>query len=144
MTTETHITVRYAETDQMGITHHSVYPIWFEAARTDWIKQLGLTYSQLEKMGVMTPLAQLECRYAGVSRYEDELIIRCFVTEFSPARIRFGYEVIKQGEEKPICTGSTLHAWVDSQTFRPVSMKKRFPDLYAKLGTLTEPPASSL
>ena len=138
MTTETRITVRYAETDQMGITHHSVYPIWFEAARTDWNKQLGLTYSQLEKMGVMTPLSQLECRYTGVSRYEDQLTVRCFVTELSAARIRFGYEVLRQGEEKPICTGSTLHGWVDSQTFRPVNMKKRFPELYARIETQLE------
>lgn len=138
LTTETPVTVRYAETDQMGITHHSVYPIWFELARTDWIKQLGLTYSQLEKMGIMTPLSQLECRYTGISRYEDELLIRCRVLELSPARIRFGYEVVRRGEEKPICTGSTLHGWVDAQSFRPVSMKKRFPDLYAKIESMLQ------
>ena len=126
LTTETPVTVRYAETDQMGITHHSVYPIWFELARTDWIKQLGLTYSQLE------------CRYTGVSRYEDELLVRCRVLELSPARIRFGYEVVRRGEEKPICTGSTLHGWVDAQSFRPVSMKKRFPDLYAKIESMLQ------
>ena len=139
MTTETRITVRYAETDQMGITHHSVYPIWFEAARSDWVKQLGITYAQLEKMGVMTPMSTLECKYTGVSRYDDNLIVRCFLTELSPARIRFDYQVIREGEESPICTGSTLHAWVDAETFRPVSMKKRFPDIYDKLSGMIEP-----
>ena len=48
LTTESAVTVRYAETDQMGVAHHSVYPVWFEVARTDWIKALGTTYSQLE------------------------------------------------------------------------------------------------
>lgn len=133
MTTETFITVRYAETDQMGITHHSVYPIWFEAARSDWVRQFDMTYRQLEEMGVMTPISKLDCHYIGVSRYDDRLIVRCFIAELSPARIRFGYEILREGEEKPICTGSTLHAWVDAQTFRPINMKKRFPELYARM-----------
>ena len=50
MISETKITVRYAETDQMGIVHHSVYPIWYEAARTEAVKKIGMTYSSLEKM----------------------------------------------------------------------------------------------
>ena len=51
MSTVSRVTVRYAETDQMGITHHAVYPVWYELSRTDFVKSLGFTYSQLEKMG---------------------------------------------------------------------------------------------
>ena len=133
MSVISHVTVRYAETDQMGIVHHSVYPVWYEISRTDFVKTLGISYSQLEQMGVMTPLAELHCRYSGVARYEDELIVECKLSDLTPARVEFSYRIFREGEEKPINTGSTLHAWVDAQTFRPVNMKKRFPDLYAAM-----------
>ena len=133
MSTVSRVTVRYAETDQMGITHHAVYPVWYELSRTDFVKSLGFTYSQLEKMGVMTPLVELSCRYSGVSRYEDALLVECRVSALTPSRVEFSYRIFREGEEKPLNTGSTLHAWVDAQTFRPVNMKKRFPDLYAKM-----------
>lgn len=67
----TSIVVRYAETDQMGIVHHAVYPVWYEVARTELIRQIGIPYSQMEAMGVMTPLVELKSRYKGVTRYED-------------------------------------------------------------------------
>lgn len=133
MSTVSRVTVRYAETDQMGIAHHAVYPVWYELSRTDFVKSLGITYSQLEKMGVMTPLVELSCRYSGVSRYEDELLVECRISALSPSRVEFSYRIFREGEEKPLNTGCTLHAWVDAQTFRPVNMKKRFPDLYAKM-----------
>jgi len=73
---ETEIIVRYAETDRMGIVHHSNYPIWFEAARTDFIKNLGMSYSKIEERGFMLPLIELTCRYKGAARYEDRLIVK--------------------------------------------------------------------
>ncbi|MBC8570624.1 acyl-CoA thioesterase [Zongyangia hominis] len=133
MISESRITVRYAETDQMGVTHHAVYPIWYEVARTDFIKQLGITYSEMERMGVMTPLIELTCHYHGVTRYEDELVVRVTIGRLTPARIQFCYEIYHVGEERPCNTGSTTHAWVDAATFRPINMKRKFPDLYEKM-----------
>ena len=62
-----------------GHRHHSVYPVWFEVARTDFIKKLGVTYSEIEKMGVMLPLTEVTCKYYKGTRYEDELTVtaRC-------------------------------------------------------------------
>ena len=57
------IEVRYAETDQMGIAHHSNYAVWFEVARTDFIKAAGISYTDVEKEGIITPLTGLECKY---------------------------------------------------------------------------------
>ncbi len=136
MSTVSYVVARYAETDQMGIVHHSVYPIWYEISRTDFVKSLGITYSQLEKMGVMTPLVDLHCHYSGVAKYEDQLLVECSVSSLSPSRVEFSYRIFRQGEDLPLNTGTTLHAWVDAQTFRPVNMKKRFPDLYAKMENL--------
>lgn len=141
MTSESTIVVRYAETDQMGIAHHANYPVWFEVARTDFIKKLGLTYSEMEKMGVMTPLAELGCRYLRPTHYEDALRVIVRVRRLTPSRIEFGYEVFREGEDSPCCTGFTLHAWVDSSTFRPLNMKRAYPQIYSAIGEMMEPEA---
>ena len=100
MISKSQVVVRYAETDQMGIVHHSNYPVWYEIGRTDLIKETGITYSELERMGVMTPLVELSCRYIGVARYEDVLTVETSIAELTPSRIRFAYRVFKQGEEQ--------------------------------------------
>ncbi len=139
MIVETTVTVRYAETDQMGVAHHAVYPIWYELARTEYIKRFGLTYSQLEAMGIMTPLTELSCHYREAARYEDCLVVAARITALTPARVTFGFAIRRQGEEAPIQTGSTTLAWVDRETFRPVNMKKRFPQLFRQLQEAVEP-----
>ena len=63
MTAEIHFRVRYAETDRMGVTHHAVYPIWFEMLRTELCREIGLPYAEVEAAGVMSPLVGLQCRY---------------------------------------------------------------------------------
>ena len=134
MVTRTKIVARYAETDQMGVIHHAVYPVWFEAARTEFVKQaVQLSYSQLEAMGVMTPLAELTCRYLSPARYEDELTVETRVTALTPARIEFGYVVRREADGAELCRGTTLHGWVDTKTFRPINMKKRHPELLSRM-----------
>ena len=126
---ETKIVVRYAETDQMGIVHHSNYPIWYEAGRTDLIKEFGCTYSEMEKKGVMLPLLSLTSNYRMPAFYEDELIVKAFVEKMTYTRITFGYEVYKVGEDKPINTGTTSHVWTD-MSLKPVNLKKYNEELY--------------
>lgn len=133
---ETKIAVRYAETDMMGIVHHSRYYPWFEQARTDWIKKIGISYSEMEKMGVMLPLTETQCRYHYGLRYEDEVLVTCKVTKLSVARLEFAYEVYKLPEMKLMSEGATKHGFTDSNTFRPINLKKTFPDLWEKLKEL--------
>lgn len=121
----------------MGIVHHSVYPIWYEAARTDFIKLFGMTYSQMEKSGILLPVVEVTSKYIGSARYEDELDVTAQVKRLTPARIEFYYEVFRKGEEKPLNTGTTTHAWVDS-SFRVMNMKKTHPDLFEKLSASVE------
>ena len=66
---KTYLTVRYAETDMMGIVHHSRYYPWFEQARTDFIKETGMSYSQMEKMGILLPLVETGARYLNGLTY---------------------------------------------------------------------------
>lgn len=128
MKTTSTLVARYAETDRMGIIHHSVYPVWFEVARTDFIKQVGMTYSDMEKMGIMLPLAELNCRYFRPVEYEDEVSIEVGIGRLTPARIEFIYEVFVNGEL--CCRGMTLHGWT-GKNLRPLNLKKHFPDVYA-------------
>ncbi|HEY8500808.1 MAG TPA: thioesterase family protein [Clostridia bacterium] len=128
----TEIVVRYQETDQMGIVHHSVYPIWFECGRTDLIQKAGLTYGQMEKEGVMLPLLGLKCRYISPCFYGDTVIVRTGVKDVKPARITFSYEIFRKGSIKPAASGETEHVWANRQ-LKPVNMKKHRPDLYQLL-----------
>lgn len=128
------IKARYAETDMMGVIHHSVYPVWFEAARTEIIKTAGISYSELEKSGVMTPLSELNCKYLRPVKYEDVVTIETRISKLTFARIEFSYRVVLDGEI--MASGSTLHGFVDSRTFRPINLKKQRPELFERLSEL--------
>ena len=132
---ETRLTVRYSETDMMGIVHHSRYYPWFEQARTDYIKEAGLTYSGLEKMGFMLPLTETQCKYIYGLTYEDEVLITCRIEKLSVARVEFFYEVFKMPEMKKVSEGRTKHGIVDGN-LRPINAKKVFPDVWEKLTSL--------
>lgn len=134
-TSQTHITVRYAETDMMGIVHHSRYYPWFEQARTDFIKETGMTYSGMEKMGIMLPLTETNCKYLYGLTYEDEIIVTCTIEKLTVARIEFIYEVFKLPEMKKMSEGRTKHGFID-RDFRPVNLKKMHPQLWEKLEKL--------
>ncbi len=134
-TSETKLTVRYAETDMMGIVHHSRYYPWFEQARTDYIKKIGLTYSELEKMGFLLPLTETRCKYMYGLTYEDEVLITCRAEKLTVARIEFYYEVFKLPEMKKMSEGWTKHGIVD-KNMHPINAKKTFPKLWEKLESL--------
>lgn len=87
MTFKSKITVRYAEADRMGIVHHAVYPIWLEEARSKCMASTGISYSEIEKMGVMLPVNSLRCRYFASCTYEDILTILVRIDSMSAARI---------------------------------------------------------
>ena len=138
MHTRTIIRVRYVETDKMGITHHSNYPIWYEMGRADYIRLFGTSYRDMENAGVMTPVLNLNCHYGLPSKYDDKLIIRTWCTLLSAARIEFSYSVKRindDGTETELGYGSTQHGFVDAKTFRPCNIKKRMPELFEKINT---------
>ncbi len=132
---KTYLTVRYAETDMMGIVHHSRYYPWFEMARTDFIKKSGITYTEMENMGVLLPLTETGAKYIYGLKYEDEVMVTCKLTKLSVARCEFGYEVYKLPEMKLMSTGRTAHGFVNRE-FVPINLKKQYPDLWEKLTEL--------
>ena len=134
--TSSEIIVRYQETDQMGIVHHSVYPIWYEVARTNYCKEMGLRYSKMETMGIMTPIYEVHSYYKSPARYDDILTVYTAVKRLTPYRIEFQYEIFK--EKQLIHHGETVHVWVDSNEFKPLNLKKHFPDVYALIESTIE------
>ncbi len=126
---ETELTVRYAETDQMGIVHHSRYYPWFEVGRTEFFASGGMRYGDMEKMGVMLPLVETHCRYIIPACYEDVLTIRTYIMELSPVKVRFGYDVVRKADAALLAKGETLLAFTDT-SFRPVNLKKFQPDIW--------------
>ena len=133
MKSYTEIIARYAETDRMGIIHHSVYPVWFEAARTEYIRQYGASYSEIEKRGVMMPPTGLSCKYISPAYYEDRIIIETVPSHISGARITFSYTAVRSEDRKLIAVGTTDHGFVSSATFKPINVRKIMPDLYSQI-----------
>ena len=119
----TRILPRYAETDQMGIIHHSVYAIWYEQARTDFFNQIGMRYDEIEKKGIMTPLVELNCKYKRPAYYNQEVEIRTKIIELTPVKFTLEYNIYDE-EENLINIGKTTLAWADIQTFKIVNLKK--------------------
>ena len=123
------VTVRYQETDQMGVAHHSVYPVWFEVGRTAFIRAQGIPYSKLEEDGLYLPLVGLSCDFRSFARYEDDLEIRTQISDLSKTRLSFKYDVIKTIDKSVIATGTTKHVYVN-RSLRPVNLAKSMPDVY--------------
>ena len=129
---KTEFVVRYAETDQMGIVHHSNYPIWFEAGRTDFIKKMGMPYSQIEEKGILLPLIELVCRFKSYVRYEEEVVVETSILELTFTRVTFHYEVYKKGQKQLITSGETMHVWT-KKNLKPVNIKKYDGEIYKLL-----------
>jgi acyl-CoA thioester hydrolase len=97
MTGEIQIRVRYAETDRMGLLHHANYLVYFEQARTELLRQVGMTYKDLEDQGYLLVLTRFEVRYKSPARYDDVLTIRTTVERTTAVRIDHRYEVLCEG-----------------------------------------------
>ena len=102
--------VRYGETDQMGVVYHANYLSFFEVARTELIRLRGVAYSALEEGGLRLMVTEAAMQYHSPGRYDDVLAITTRLAESGPARVRFDYEVRREGEEEMLVTGHTVLA----------------------------------
>src|SRR5438477_10157177 len=89
--TEIAFRVRYAETDAMGIVHHSRYFPWFEMGRTEFLRERGFTYREMESLGIELAVIEATCRYRAPARYDDLIRLVTWLDELSRVRVRFGY-----------------------------------------------------
>ena len=111
---ETEIRVRYAETDQMGIVHHSNYLVWFEFGRSEFCRARGFSYKEMEeKDNALMVVAEVYCRYKSPAHYEDILHIRTKISEVRSRSVRFVYEIYRPADQLLLCEGETLHLVTD-------------------------------
>ncbi|RLL45423.1 acyl-CoA thioesterase [Oceanobacillus piezotolerans] len=123
----TPIEVRYQETDQMGVVYHANYLVWFEIGRTKFIEHLGLSYAEMEKSNVVSPVIDLNISYKKPIRYGEDAHVETWLIEYDGIRTVYGYEVIDENGDTAV-TGSSKHVIVNKETFRPLSLRRSFPD----------------
>ena len=112
---ESRLRVRYAETDQMGVVYHSNYFIWFEVGRVELMRQLGVSYREMEQEGCLIAVVDAHCRYKAPARYDDELIVRTHLKNVRESLVHFSYELLRSGEEDLLAEGDTTHIVIDKQ-----------------------------
>lgn len=137
------VTVRYAETDQMGVVYHANYLVWCEIGRTSLIKELGFHYADMEKRGVLAPVTNVNVDYKHPARYGENVVIHTWIEKYNGFRVTYGYEIVNEAGR--VCRKATSeHVCVDAETFRPVSIKKQFPDWHEAYETNKKPEESVL
>ena len=123
--TETQLRVRYAETDQMGVVYHSNYFPWFETARAESIRQLGFTYADMEKMGIIMPVIEVQCRYFRPAVYDDLLRIKVILKELPVHhKIEFHHEVFNEKSEL-LATGRIILYFLEAKTMKRTTMPEQ-------------------
>jgi acyl-CoA thioester hydrolase len=122
--------VRYAETDKMGIVYYANYLVWFEIGRTDWLRETGWSYREIEADGIQLPVIEAHCDYRQGARYDDDIEVRTTAKKLSPLRIQFDYEAFRRADGVLLAAGRTVHATVDRDG-RPVRMPERVKELFA-------------
>lgn len=131
----TKITVRYCETDRMGIVHHSRYFPWFEVGRTEFFKQSGRSYDEMERMGVWLPLVDCYAKFVSGAQYGDSVWVEVSLSELGVAKCKFSYRILRDGDEKLLATGYTTHGFTTPE-LKPLNLKKTYPDIYQTLSEL--------
>ena len=120
--------VRYYETDQMGIVHHSNYIRYFECGRTAMLKELGLPIEKIEEAGVMLPVGSVGCNYKVPAKLGETLKIVSMINELPRAKLVIKTEIFNPAEQL-VCEGEVVLGFINSQTRRPV----RCPDALVKI-----------
>jgi acyl-CoA thioester hydrolase len=127
---ETSIRVRYGETDQMGYVYYGYYAMYYEVARVESLRQLGVTYKEIEDKGVMMPVLENKSKYIAPARYDEVLRIVTTLKEKPGVRITFQYEFYNE-ENKLIHQGETMLVVVDKNSGRPRRPPQEMEDVLA-------------
>jgi acyl-CoA thioester hydrolase len=123
--------VRYYETDQMGIVHHSNYIRYFECGRMAMLEEVGLPMHKIEESGIMLPIISVECKYKYPAKLGDRLKVVTYFTELPRARFTVISEVYNQ-EGRLLVEGSVSMGFIDSMTRRPVRCPESLLNLFTE------------
>ncbi len=122
----TQIRVRYADTDQMRMVYYGKYFEYFEQGRSDLLRSIGLSYSEIEKGGTFLPVIEAFARYRQSARYDELITLESVVEEMPVARIRINYRIFREGENDPMVEGYTIHSFLNAATGKPTRAPAQF------------------
>ena len=121
--------VQYYETDKMGIVHHSNYVRYFETARTEYLRDSGLAYDEMEKAGIWMPVLSVNVEFRTPAVYEEVIRIKCWISRLKGASLEVQYEVSNYETGEVHATGSSSHAFTNPE-LKPIRVKKEAPEVY--------------
>lgn len=126
---ESQIRVRYEETDSMGVVYYANYLVWFEVARTEYFRALGISYRKLEEDGHYLMVAAVSCKYKSPARYDDIVRAQTWVSELKNSSLTFEYKLLVG--ETLIATGDSVHVFTN-KSGRPVRMPEKIREVCCK------------
>ena len=119
--------MRFADTDAQGIAHNAAYPVWFEVARVEYLREFAGGYQALRDHGIEALVLESYCRYLVPARFDDELDVHARCVALRGARFRYEYEIVRV-DGAQVADGWTAHACVDAKTFRPLRVPEWLAD----------------
>ncbi len=128
MISKRNIEVTYADTDMMGIVYHANYIVWFELGRSQFLKDAGFTMQECIDRKLIFPIISVNIKYKSPTKYGDDVVVETRVKKMSKVSTTYIHEVYASGVLSVVC--ELQIACVDSDTFKPVNLKKRFPELF--------------
>jgi acyl-CoA thioester hydrolase len=129
---ETEVRVRYADTDQMGVVYYGNYFTWLETGRTEYFRDMGMPYIEVEKNDILLMVTKAFCQYKSPARYDDVVRVVTSIASLQEVRILFKYELFRKNSNELLAIGETEHAFVNRQG-RPVVLKKHNPFFWKRL-----------
>lgn len=115
--------INYYETDRMGVVHHSNYIRYMEEARCAWMDNMGLPFSTLEENGITIPVLGVNCEYKYHVTFEDTIIIKLFMKEYTGVRMTVSYEITDKKTGHIVLLGETKHCFTNKE-LKPINLKK--------------------
>lgn len=125
---ETHIRVRFAETDLMGIAHHSSYVVYLEEGRVEFTRQINAPYADLEAEGYSLAVSELTIRYGAPARFDQIIVIRTWIEDAKSRMVSFGYELVEQDSQAMLVTATVRLICVDKS-----GQVRRIPENWLKI-----------
>lgn len=123
------IRARYGETDMMGHVYYANYLYWFEQARSGWCRERGTTYKEIEEMGYLLPVVEVNVSYKSEVKYDDVVEVKIWATEVKRTSFQFRYEVYNTVTGKISTVGSSWHVLVD-KTMKPIAIPAEIQKLF--------------
>lgn len=122
--------VQYYETDQMQIVHHANYIKWFEEARMHLLDEIDFGYDEMEAAGLLVPVLAVSAEYRSMTRFGETVAISAKIKELTPVKLILSYEITDRETGELRCTGESKHTFIDGETYRTVSLKKKNKEIY--------------